>query len=108
MQTYCDTPSGSTGDFVEVRLVSNSNESILLQTNKYYGPYINDDIGVHLIDYIGGSEGNFYKETFFFDMNVLREKNFILRVYRYSDDSLDQTTHAGCLVNYILLSSNTV
>lgn len=108
IQTYCDTPSWSTTDFIEVQFLSWSTPFVLFQTNKYYGPYINDDIGVHLIDYIGGSEGNFYKETFFFDMNVLREKNFILRVYRYSDDSLDQTTQAGCMINYILFSGYTV
>jgi hypothetical protein len=108
VQIYCDTPSGSTSDFMEVRLVSNSDENVLLQTNEYYDPYINENDGARLIDYVGNSEGNFYKETFIFDLNTFRDTSLTIKAYRYSDASLDQTTQAGCMINYMLLSGYTV
>lgn len=104
VQTYCDTPSGSNSDFLEVRL----DENILLQTNKYYDPYINEDDGAHLIDYVGTSEGNFYKKTFVFDLNAFRDTSLTLKAYRYSDEVVDQTTQAGCMINYLLLSGDMV
>jgi len=101
IRTYCDTPSGSDSDFLEINFMDWTNEVILIQTNEYYWPYVNQSSWINLITYTWWVSTVFYREEFKFDINAFQNRDFVIRARRYSDNILDQTNNLWCLIDYI-------
>ncbi len=103
IKTYCDTPSDSNQDFLEISFLSWWDEIVLIQTNKYYWPYINQSSWINLIDYTWWLSTVFYREEFDLDVNLFQNQDLQIRARRYSDDIADQTDNMWCMIDYIQL-----
>jgi len=89
----CDTPAMSslTGDYIKLSLTSWSVFYDLVRINELYGR-VNTWINVDWLDYVWATSGNFYIDSFVFDISSYISSGFGLKFHRYSDETYDQAT----------------